>query len=68
MNTYIPGTEIAFGVLFVALMVISLGFKFLSLIFGFSVGIPDLEQFNEQYGSRSTSRVKVSDARSRDVR
>ena len=70
MNTYIPGTQIAFGVLFVGLCVMALGFRFLSLILGTSVGIPETAVLDGGvgYGTPSTSLVKVSKERSLDVR
>lgn len=38
MNTFIPGTEIAYGVMFIGLALIPIGFKFLSIALGHNVG------------------------------
>ena len=38
MHTYIPGTDIAFGVMFVGIAMIGIGFRFLSLAIGQNIG------------------------------
>lgn len=71
MHTYIPGTRIAFGVMFVGLCVISIGFRFLSLAIGHSIG--DVGGFagirsTLGYGASGSNDHKISDARKDDVR
>lgn len=67
MHTYIPGTHIAFGVMFVGLAVISIGFRFLSLAIGHSIGemggIP-----SAGYGSSASNKYLISDGRKNDSR
>ena len=60
MHTFIPGTEIAFGVFLVALCLIDLGFKFLSIATGYSLG--DLSD------KRFTLNPKIKPLRKKDVR
>lgn len=68
MNTYIPGTRIAFGVFFVGLTVIGIGFRFLSLAVGHNIG--EIGGFSavSSYGARGSKNPKVSPARKNDVR
>lgn len=70
MHTYIPATEISFGVLFVGLCVMSLGFKFLSLVVGHSIGDPaDAADSYRMIPKRwNTMKARISDARKNDVR
>ena len=58
MHTFIPGTNIAFGVLFVGLCLIDLGFKFLSLVVGHSIGDISTLVGNTRSLSRGTSGVQ----------
>lgn len=66
MNTYIPGTHIAFGVFFVGLTLICIGFRFLSIALGVSIG--EFSGAVEKYGARGSKKPKVSPARRNDVR
>ena len=68
MHTYIPATHIPFGVLFVGLCVMSLGFRFLSIILGFSVGIPETSSYAPSSPALPPHKPRISSARSRDVR
>lgn len=67
MHTFVPGTEISFGVLLIGLALVPIGFGFLSLAMGHSVGetgsIPDVN-----YGSSASKRLRISDGRKGDVR
>lgn len=70
MHTYIPNTGIAYGVMFVGLALIPIGFKFLSLALGHNVG--DLNELgplpgNTQIRFRSY-RYRISDGRKNDER
>lgn len=68
MHTYIPGTEISYGVMFVGLCVISIGFRFLSLAVGFSIG-DWTSSPNEGYGKPPViTQYRISDGRKKDVR
>lgn len=67
---YIPNTGIAYGVMFVGLALIPIGFKFLSLALGHNVG--DLNELgplpgNTQIRFRSY-RYRISDGRKNDER
>lgn len=68
MHTYIPGTDIAFGVMFVGLAMIGIGFRFLSLAIGYNIG--DVGGFPgvESYGAAGSHKYKVSEGRKHDVR
>lgn len=71
MHTYIPGTQIAFGVFFVGLAMISLGFRFLSLAIGHNIG--EVGGFSGLssgvgYGASGSKNHKISDARKNDAR
>lgn len=71
MNTYIPGTEIAFGVFFVGLAMIPLGFRFLSIAIGYNIGATgDLSEigYSVDYGSTGSRSLRVSEERKLDVR
>lgn len=68
MYTYIPATHIPFGVLFVGLCVMSLGFRFLSIILGFTVGIPDSTSYGPSISAWRLQKPHISFRRSRDVR
>lgn len=70
MNTYIPATEIPLGVVFVGLCVMSLGFKFLSLVVGHSIGDPAeaAQSYNMIPKRWNTLKARISDARKNDVR
>lgn len=69
-STDIPGTEISFGVAMIGLALIPIGFGFLSLVLGCSLGdLPGVNQFaGGEYGSSGSRRYHVSDARKNDVR
>ncbi len=71
MNTYIPGTEIAFGVFFVGLAMIPIGFRFLSIAIGYNVGeaggLGALSP-SADYGAAGSKSLRVPDARKNDVR
>lgn len=68
MHTYIPGTDIAFGVFFVGLTVIGIGFRFLSLAVGHNIGEVGGFSAISSYGARGSKNAKVSAARKNDVR
>ena len=69
MNTYIPGTRIAFGVFFVGLTLIGIGFRFLSLALGHNIGeVGGFDGVSASYGSRGSKNPKVSAERKNDVR
>lgn len=74
MHTHIPGTDIAFGVMFVGLAVIDIGFRFLSLAIGVNVGeAPDAPIIPFSVGEvprlpTPSNRIKISDKRKNDVR
>lgn len=67
MSTYIPNTHIAFGVMLVGLVIMGLGFKFLSVAIGHNIGeagaLPDVG-----YGDPKSTSLTVSDKRKNDVR
>lgn len=78
-ETTIPGVGFSYAALFVGLVVISIGFKFLSYVLGFGFGgidgsdarltsMPRLGSKRERYGSGSGGKVKISDARKHDER
>lgn len=68
MHTYIPGTDIAFGVMFVGLAMIGIGFRFLSLAIGYNIG--DVGGFSGivSYGATASKRYRVSSRRKNDTR
>lgn len=71
MHTYIPGTKIAFGVFFVGLAMISLGFRFLSLAIGHNIG--EVGGFagirsGFGYGASGSKNAQISAARKNDTR
>ena len=70
MHTYIPSTKITFGVFFVGLAMISLGFKFLSIVVGHSLG--DLSDVPSNISmipkNMRTLNARISPARKDDVR
>lgn len=71
MHTYIPGTELAFGVLFVGLAMIGIGFRFLSLAVGVNIG--DVGGFSAigsfvKYGAAGSSKHRISSNRKNDTR
>lgn len=70
MHTYIPATHITFGVMLVGLAVMSLGFKFLSLVVGHSIGDPSeaAQSYNMIPKRWNTLKARISDARKNDVR
>lgn len=70
MHTYIPATQIPFGVVFVGLCVMSLGFKFLSLVVGHSIGDPsDAADSYRMIPKRwRTLKARISAARQNDMR
>lgn len=68
MHTYIPGTEIAFGVMFVGLAMIGIGFRFLSLAVGHNVGEIGGFPGAASYGASGSHQYKVSDGRKNDTR
>ena len=66
----IPGTDISFGVAMIGLALIPIGFGFLSLVLGCTLGdLPGVNEFaGSEYGSSGSRRYRVSDARKNDVR
>lgn len=68
MHTYIPGTDIAFGVMFVGIAMIGIGFHFLSLAIGHNIGEVGGFSGIASYGSTSSSRYRISDGRKNDAR
>ena len=68
MNTYIPGTDIAFGVMFVGIAMIGIGFRFLSLAIGHSIGEIGGVSGMASYGSSGSNRYRITDGRKNDVR
>ena len=68
MHTYIPGTDIAFGVMFVGIAMIGIGFRFLSLAIGHNIGEVGGFSGIASYGSTSSSHYRVSDKRKSDAR
>lgn len=80
MHTFVPGTEISFGVLLIGLALVPIGFGFLCLAMGHSVGempgIPDpIRGFDWRVHPRLTSRgssdasrrYRISDGREHDI-
>ena len=70
MNTYIPGTEISFGVMFVGFVVISIGFRFLSLAVGYNIGgidAPSIDWGVPRNNSTGLT-IRVSELRKYDSR
>ena len=69
MHTFIPGTDIAFGVLFVGLCMVSLGFKFLSLVVGHSIGDVSTLSSDFRVASKDYGRIKerISSSRRNDT-
>ena len=66
MHTVVPGTGIAYGVFFIGLALIPVGFQFLSIAVGHNVG--EVGAPGGKYGSRSSKRVSVSQKRKGDTR
>lgn len=67
IHTYIPNTNIAYGVMLVGLALIPIGFKFLSLAVGHNIGEAG-EMPNVGFGSPKSTSLVVSDKRKNDVR
>lgn len=68
MHTYIPGTDIAFGVMFVGIAMIGIGFRFLSLAIGVNVGEP-LGHWESIGPSHYVSyKPRITDGRKNDTR
>lgn len=70
MHTYIPGTDIAIGVMLIGLCIMSLGFKFLSIAVGHNVGEGDVGLSASVGFTRKpkTTSLTISKERSLDVR
>lgn len=83
MHTFIPGTQIAFGVFFIGFALIPVGFSFLSLAVGHSIGeTGDFPMIQSGFDwrvhprlpsqgsmdSRGSRRYKISDGREHDIR
>lgn len=67
MHTYIPNTNIAYGVMLVGLAIMAIGFKFLSLALGHNIGeAGDLPKVG--FGAPKSTSLVVSDKRKNDVR
>ena len=64
-KTTVPGLNFSFAVLLVGLALVPVGFRFLSIALGFSVGHLT---HGSDYGSRSSNKYKTSEARKNDVR
>ena len=65
-KTEVPGLGFSFAVLLIGLAVVPLGFKFLSIALGFSVG--HVSSPVHDYGTRGSKKYNVSDSRKSDVR
>lgn len=61
----IPGTHFSFGVVAVGCVLISIGFRFLSIMLGHNIGEA---ASGYGYASRAASKYRVSNERSLDVR
>lgn len=70
MATYIPDTNITYGVFFIGLAMLSLGFKFLSIVVGHSIGaVDDLPAgIGMIPKNMRTLKARISPARKNDVR
>lgn len=69
MHTFIPGTDIAYGVLLIGLCLISLGFKFLSIAIGHNIGEGDGVSASISFTRKPKSTaLSISKERSLDVR
>lgn len=66
MHTLVPGTQIAFGVFFIGLALIPVGFEFLSIAVGHNVG--EVGTSGGKYGARGSKRVNVSQKRKGDTK
>lgn len=67
----IPGTGFSFAALFVALAMVSIGFRTMSAIFGWSVPGFKADDWNtlthrESYGGTSARQPRISDGRKND--
>lgn len=67
MHTYIPSTNIPFGVMLVGLALIPIGFKFFSLAVGHNIGDPR-DSAGPGFGDPKSHSLVVSDKRKNDVR
>lgn len=70
MHTFIPGTQIAYGTLFIGLCAMAIGFRFLSIAVGHNIGEAE-DGYNagvSYFKSQRSRNVKVSKERSLDVR
>lgn len=70
VSTDVPGTGISFGVVMIGLALIPIGFGFLSMVLGCSLGdLPGVNRFaGGEYGSSGSRRYHISSARKNDVR
>lgn len=70
MHTYIPGTEISFGVMFVGFAIISIGFHFLSLAVGVNIGEADVPSVPWGKPNNPTTglTIRVNELRKNDSR
>ena len=72
-QTDVPGTGISFAVLVVGLALVPICFRFLSLMLGHNIGEADFSTFDRlhlpaTYSSVGSSRYRISEGRSLDVR
>lgn len=65
-NTTIPGTDFSFAMLLVALVCVAVGFRFLSIALGFSVG--NIGSPLADYGTRASRKYRISSGRMADDR
>lgn len=73
-QTDVPGTNISFAVLTIGLALISVGFRFLSIMLGHNIGEADFSALDRLhlpgtgYGASGSSRYRISPGRQLDVR
>ena len=72
-QTDVPGTDISFAVFTVGLALIPLGFRFLSIMLGYSIGDTDYSVLDRlhlpaTYTAAGSSRYRISPGRQLDVR
>lgn len=63
-KTQVPGLGFSYAMLLVTLALVPIGFNFLSIALGFSVG----HLTSDSYGTRSSRKTKISDSRKNDTR
>ena len=62
-KTEVPGLGFSYAMLFVTLVLVPIGFNFLSLALGFNVG----QLTSESYGTRKSKKVKIAASRRNDT-